>query len=822
MTARTPPRTTTRLCHFVLAIYALLVLTSPAIGQPTCTPDWNSFDPPELLAHPGANDAVYASTMWDPDGAGPQQPRLVIGGRFTLVAGVPASSVAVLDAATGQWSALGAGITNPIDVGSVTALASTPAGDLIAGGMFTIAGTASVSNLARWNGTTWSPMGSGVNASVRSLTVFQNGDVAAGGAFSTAGGIPANCIARWNGSTWSAMGSGMSGAAFNTVTALTVVSTGDLIAGGFFVTAGGVTCNNIARWNGATWNTIGSGTDNGVLALTPIAGTGAFAAGGYFSTAGGVACERVARWSGTIWVALPPLTGFGANTVVNALATAPSGQIVAGGTFAIINNGTTYNTAVYHSAFSTTAWLPLSSGASGPVQTLTRISGGDFAVGGHFLQAGGMSVERIARLSIHLGLGSGLFSPMNVGVSNVVDSVAVLTNGDIVIGGQFAAINGRDTRYIAHRTGSQWESIASGMNASVQDITPLPNTEFYAAGYFTTAGGSAARGIARWNGSAWSGPATGLSGGAESMAMLPSGDIILGGIFTTTAGLTANNIARYTPSTQSWATLAGGMTVPAFGSLAVVGVESFAGEVIAGGYFRSPFPGLAKWNGSAWSPVGAAFSTDSIVQCTTTAPNGDLLISGVCNPGGGIRRVCVARWNGSTWAELGSNFGTSPAAALLALSNGDVIAGGSFVSAGGVSANAIARWNGTQWSAMGSGMGGSSSIPGSRVFVYSLALLPNGDILAGGDFTTAGGVTALRIARWGLPASCTACDSIDFNGDGLLPDTQDIADFLTVFAGGPCPNEPFCGDIDFNNDGLLPDVLDIEAFLSVFAGGPCL
>ena len=67
-----------------------------------------------------------------------------------------------------------------------------------------------------------------------------------------------------------------------------------------------------------------------------------------------------------------------------------------------------------------------------------------------------------------------------------------------------------------------------------------------------------------------------------------------------------------------------------------------------------------------------------------------------------------------------------------------------------------------------------------------------------------------------------ACDSIDFNNDGLFPDTQDIDDFLSVFAGGPCSNDPNCGDIDFNNDGLFPDTLDIDSLLSVFAGGACL
>ncbi|HEX2837557.1 MAG TPA: hypothetical protein VHN77_05470 [Phycisphaerales bacterium] len=76
-----------------------------------------------------------------------------------------------------------------------------------------------------------------------------------------------------------------------------------------------------------------------------------------------------------------------------------------------------------------------------------------------------------------------------------------------------------------------------------------------------------------------------------------------------------------------------------------------------------------------------------------------------------------------------------------------------------------------------------------------------------------------------LSISCTpsgpTCDSVDFNGDGLFPDTADIDDFLSVFSGGSCSTGT-CGDTDFNNDGLFPDTLDIDALLSVFSGGPCL
>ena len=75
---------------------------------------------------------------------------------------------------------------------------------------------------------------------------------------------------------------------------------------------------------------------------------------------------------------------------------------------------------------------------------------------------------------------------------------------------------------------------------------------------------------------------------------------------------------------------------------------------------------------------------------------------------------------------------------------------------------------------------------------------------------------------WGLPGGCPRCDSIDFNADGVIPDSLDIADFLAVLSGGVCSNAPHCHDIDYNNDAVFPDTLDTEALLRVFAGGMCL
>ena len=37
-------------------------------------------------------------------------------------------------------------------------------------------------------------------------------------------------------------------------------------------------------------------------------------------------------------------------------------------------------------------------------------------------------------------------------------------------------------------------------------------------------------------------------------------------------------------------------------------------------------------------------------------------------------------------------------------------------------------------------------------------------------------------------SQCGCCGDIDFNNDGLYPDSQDLNDFLLAFSGAPRPN----------------------------------
>lgn len=123
---------------------------------------------------------------------------------------------------------------------------------------------------------------------VFAVAVDGNGNLYAGGWFYTAGGVPANHIAKWDGSAWSPLGSGMNGMIY----ALAVDGSGHLYAGGSFYTAGGAPANNIAKWDGSACWPLGSGMNGGVFALA-VDGSGNLYAWGGFYNAGGVPANHI-------------------------------------------------------------------------------------------------------------------------------------------------------------------------------------------------------------------------------------------------------------------------------------------------------------------------------------------------------------------------------------------------------------------------------------------------------------------------------------------------------------------------------------------------
>jgi hypothetical protein len=172
----------------------------------------------------------------------------------------------------------------------VYALAMDGSGNVYAGGSFTTAGGSSANYIARWDGSSWSALGTGMNSDVLALAVDGSGNVYAGGSFTTAGGSNANYIAKWDGTSWSAVGMGMNG----NVLALAVDGSGNVYAGGDFITAGGSNANYVAKWDGASWSALGTGTGATVRALA--LDRNALFAGGVFAVAGNKVSGYFAMW----------------------------------------------------------------------------------------------------------------------------------------------------------------------------------------------------------------------------------------------------------------------------------------------------------------------------------------------------------------------------------------------------------------------------------------------------------------------------------------------------------------------------------------------
>ena len=356
------------------------------------------------------DNSVNSMTIFD-DGSGPA---LFVGGNFTMAGHTFANKITKWQ--DDDWHPLDGGIG--ASSGFVWAMTTFDDGSgpaLFVVGDFIVAGGQTVNRIAKWDGVHWYPVGGGMNSTIRgALTTFDDGTglaLYAGGDFTTAGGIEASHIAKWDGVKWSPVGGGTEGV-YNSVRALLVHNDGSgpaLYAGGSFASAGGVTVNGIARWNGSEWSALGAG----VGAPTPSArlvrglgiyndGTGlALYATGQFSTAGDVSAPGIAKWDGAEWSAVG--TGLGADP--------PSAMT--GRRLAVLNDGYqsllvvcgTFTTAGgrpanYIARWNGNNWAPLGAGLDYTVYAITVFDEGDgpaLFTGGSFMMAGGVSARRIAK-----------------------------------------------------------------------------------------------------------------------------------------------------------------------------------------------------------------------------------------------------------------------------------------------------------------------------------------------------------------------------------------------------------------------------------------
>jgi uncharacterized delta-60 repeat protein len=413
---------------------------------------------------PHANGDIYVVVV-QPDG------KILIGGNFTTVS--PNGGAAVTRNRIARLNADGTLDTafNPNANGAngfyVLAIAVQPDGNILVGGSFTSIGGQTRTNIARLDATTgladsWNP---NANSDVDAIAVQADGKILAGGSFTTIGGQSRNRIARLDATTGSA--DSFDPNANTGVASIAVQTDGKVLAGGDFTSIGGQTRNFIARLDAATGvaDSFNPNANAGVASIA-VQADGKILAGGFFNGAnsiGGQSRNRIARLDATTGSAdsFDP----NANEGVASIAVQADGKILVCGYF------------------------------NGPNSI------------------GGQTRNYIARLDATTGLADSFDPNANGGV----DSIAVQTDGKVLVGGAFTTLAPNGGAAVTRNY------IARLVPATSPGITSASNTTFTVGsnGSFTvTATGSPTPTLSE-SGALPSGvtftPATGVLGGTPAV-----------------------------------------------------------------------------------------------------------------------------------------------------------------------------------------------------------------------------------------------------------------------------------------------------------------
>lgn len=488
------------------------------------------------------------------------------------------------------------------------------------------------------------------------------------------------------------------------------------------------------------WDPDGAGPEAELLVL-----------GGQFSIVGDQRESGVVAYS-------PATSSFvslasGVAGTVYSLAVDASGTLLAGGDFSIAAVPP-FAPLGRLARWDGTSWTPYAD-VAGTVRRLLFEPNGDLVIAGEFAAVDGVAATNVARRA------GGVWSPLGSGTNQLVRALARLPGGDLVVGGHFVTAGGSNLPYLARWNGSSWSSFGGGPDGLVTSLLTTSAGELLVGGHFGHVAGVAASGIARWNGSTWSPLGAGTAGGVYSMCEAGNGELYVGGEFATAGGVPASNFAKWNGS--AWSQPGSGTTSPVHSLLEAAGGALYVG----GGFLTYGQPsavGVGRYQG-AWSPLTASNATGGPIRVLHVDAHGVAYAAGTTNVIGGTGVASIARRVAGVWSALGTWL-DGPAHSLVTLPNGDVVVGGEFTHAGGVAAAHIARWNGATWSPLAAG---------STVTVRSMVVLPGGDLLASGTFPTASGF-ATGLARWdgaqwsALPPGQLGvhCMHVAANGDLLV------------------------------------------------------
>lgn len=805
----------------VSTLLATLAFASGVAAQ-TCDPTVE----PGLFSIPGVDRFVAAAYAWD-DGSGDA---LYVGGRFNVAGTIESRGIVRWDGSA--WSTVGDESPDN-DVDCLVSFESEAHQYLYAGGSFTSIGGVPAAHIARWDGSSWSSLGSGLDGPVYAVAEFDDGSglaLYAAGWFTQAGGQPASAIAKWDGSQWTDVGGGVSAPDHPQIYDLKVFDDGAgpaLFAAGSFTSAGSTMTEGIAKWDGDQWlplgaGLIGVGARGSALEVFNDGSGESLYLGGRFDMVGGVVASNIARWDGVEWTPVGPgLNNEVVDLEVHRYSVLPA--LFAAGRFRVTEDGAT--TLNHVAAWTGRTWEPLRDGdepgladRAFVLEVFEDDDGPAMFVGGNFSH----DISRQAMSFIGRWDDNG-WSPLTRGIDAAVNTLLEVDLGvgaRLFAGGEFNRIGNANADHIAMWNGDRWAPLGLGLNGDVADLAGFVEdgrTKLIVAGNFTQAGVANANRVAIWDSSAWSALGNGFDNWVNAVAVYDDGTgpaIYAGGSYSFSGSTRVHRVTKW--NGESWVNV--GSEFSGTVHDLIVFDDGSGPALYASGRLNSAdgqsVSGIARWDGTRWSSVGGGITASPATVYAMAVYDGPLgprlVAAGEFDAAGGVAMKHIAAWDGSTWSPLGEGIDrtSSSQQRVYSLAVGDfgqgslLFAGGDFGIAGSTVTRSLAWWDGSTWSGFDEGVRtapvlaiGQSTVAGEQA------------VYIGGFFSHVDGVPSQHMAKLVCqPVPCRA----DINGDGTL-DLFDFLDFQSAFSLG----DPAA---DFDDDGEFT-IFDFLAFQSAFAIG---
>ncbi|PTN33783.1 delta-60 repeat domain-containing protein [Desulfonatronum sp. SC1] len=526
---------------------------------------------------------------------------------------------------------------------------------------------------------------------------------------------------------------------------------------------------------------------DGTVRALAVQSDGKILVGGDFTTIAGTGRNRIARLhaDGSLDTAFNP--GTGATATVQSIAVQSDGKVLVGGDFTSYNGTSRNRIARLNTDGSLDPSFNPGSGVEPPdsaVYALAIQSDGKVVIGGLFTTVGGITRNNIARLNIDGSLDP-TFNP-GTGTDALIWDLTVQSDGKVLVGGNFTTYNGTSRNRIVrlHADGSLDPTFNPGSGVegtSVYSLGLQADGKVLIGGTFSAYNGTPRQSIARLtsSGSLDTSFTAGSSGTVYELKIQPDGATLVGGIFTQLVGQDRSNMGRLLPD---------GSIDPDFDpGVGVVGDFVWAletqpdGQILVGGLFTT-LGGQARGNIGRLYPDGTLDAdcnpnADNQVSALAVQPDGKILMGGLFTTVGGTGRNRIARLypDGTLDAafDIGSGF-DGLVRSLAVQPDGKILAAGAFTEYNGTGRKYMARLHAdgsldTSFASTGSGLNNA---------VSSLALQPDGKVLVGGDFTSYNGTDRKYMAR--LHADGSLDTTFASTGTGL----DDIVSSLALQPDG--------------------------------------